>query len=77
MVIATVGCVSTVRRLRRASEDQGSGAFARFWWGSAVVYALVAVLGLAPGLVPGVGVTPLQVGAALLVLLVALAHALV
>ena len=77
VVIAVFGAVSTVRFLRNARTDEGAGVFARHWWGSAVVYAAVAVLGVAPGIARGVGVTPLQAEATLLVLLVALAHALV
>ena len=42
-----------------------------------MVYAVVAVIGVAPEIARSVGVTPLQAEATLLVLLVALAHALV
>lgn len=77
VVIAAIGCASTVTLLRRASTAEGAGAFARYWWTAAVVYALVAVLGVAPEIARSVGVTPLQAEATLLVLLVALAHALV
>ena len=77
VVIAVFGAVSTVRFLRGSRHDRDAGVFARHWWGSAVVYAAVAVLGAAPGLARGIGVTPLQAEATLLVLLVALAHALV
>ena len=75
--IAAIGCVSTVTLLRRARAAEGAGAFARYWWAAAVVYAVVAVLGVAPGIAGSIGVTPLQAEATLLVLLVALAHALV
>jgi len=72
-----IGCGSTVTLLRRARAAEGAGPFARYWWAAGVVYALVAVLGVAPEIARSVGVTPLQAEAALLVLLVALAHALV
>ena len=77
VVIAVIGCASTVTLLRRARAAEGAGTFARYWWA-------------AGGRVRGRGrarrgtrdrpldrVTPLQAEATLLVLLVALAHALV
>ena len=77
VVIAVLGGVSTVRFLRGSRRDADAGVFARYWWGSAAVYVAVAVVGVAPGLARGAGVTPLQAEATLLVLLVAIAHALV
>jgi len=77
VVIAAIGCASTVTLLRRARAAEGAGPFARYWGGAAVVYAVVAVLGVAPEVAGSIGVTPLQAEATLLVLLVALAHALV
>ncbi|MFL6153051.1 MAG: hypothetical protein ACJ72B_11780 [Ornithinibacter sp.] len=77
VVIAVIGCASTVTLLRRARAAEGAGPFARYWWAAAVVYAAVAVLGVAPEIASSVGITPLQAEATLLVLLVALAHALV
>ena len=77
VVIAAIGCGSTVTLLRRARAAEGAGAFARYWWAAAVVYAVVAMLGVAPELARSIGVTPLQAEATMLVLLVALAHALV
>ena len=41
VVIAIVGCASTVTLLRRARAAEGAGAFARYWWTAALVYALV------------------------------------
>lgn len=76
-VIAVLGAASTVTLLRHANAAEGAGPFARFWWAAVVVYALVAVLGVAPGIAKSLDVTPLQAEATLLVLLVALAHALV
>lgn len=77
VVLAAVGCVGTVRLLRAARDDPGSGAVARFWWGSVVVYAVIAVVGVAPEVARPVGLSPLQAEATLLIVLVALAHALV
>ena len=77
VVIAVVGCVGTVRLLRRARHDPGAGAVARFWWGSVVVYGVIAVVGAVPEIARGLGVTPLQAEATILILLVALAHGLV
>jgi hypothetical protein len=48
-----------------------------FWWGSVVVYGVIAVVGAVPEIARGLGVTPLQAEATLLILLVALAHGLV
>ncbi|MEO7270028.1 MAG: hypothetical protein ABIW49_12560 [Knoellia sp.] len=42
-----------------------------------MIYAVVAVIGVAPELAKPLGVTPLQAEATLLILLVALAHWLV
>ncbi|MFQ6171880.1 hypothetical protein ACK8HX_09760 [Oryzobacter sp. R7] len=77
VVIAVLGGVTTVRFLRGSRLDDDAGAFARYWWVTAAVYAAVAVIGVAPGLARGVGLSPLQAEATLLVLLVAVAHALV
>jgi len=77
VVIAAIGCASTVTLLRRARAAEGAGAFARYWWAAGVVYALVAVLGVAPEIARSIGITPLQAEATMLVLLVAIAHALV
>ena len=77
MVISLIGCVATVRLLREARADEDAGAFARNWWMAVVLYAVVAVVGVAPGIARSIGVTPLQAEATLLVLLVALAHGLV
>ena len=54
-----------------------AGTFARHRWIAAAIYAAIAVLGVAPELAEPLGVTPLQAEATLLILLVAMAHALV
>jgi hypothetical protein len=77
VLLAAVGCFGTVRLLRASRNDPDAGAVARFWWVSVVVYAVIAVIGVAPEIARSVGVTPLQAEATLLILLVALAHALV
>ena len=77
VVIAAFGCLSTVQLLRRSAAGGGAGVFARHWWATAVLYAVIAVVGVAPKITASLGVTPLQAEATLLVLLVALAHALV
>ena len=77
VVIAIIGCTATVMLLRHAAAAESAGGFARYWWAAAVVYAIVAVLGVWPEIAGSIGITPLQAEATLLVLLVALAHALV
>ena len=77
VVIAFVGCASTVVLLRNARHEVDAGPFARHWWGAAVLYAVVALLGVAPELAGSVGLTALQAEATVLVLLVTVAHALV
>ena len=42
-----------------------------------MVYGAIAVLGVVPEIVGGLGLRPLQVAALLLIVLIALAHALV
>ena len=61
--------------LRAGRNDPDAGIFARLWWASAVLYAVIAVVGVAPELARTVGLTPLQAEATMLILLVAIAHA--
>ncbi len=75
VVVAVVGCVSTVR-LFALTRDGGPSA-APYQIGSALIYAVVAVVGVAPTLAKPLGVTPLQTEAVLLILLIVLAHGLV
>ena len=77
VVVAVIGCWSTLRLLQRSRQDGDAGTFARHRWIAAVIYAAIAVLGLAPEIVEPLGITPLQAEATLLVLLVAMAHWLV
>lgn len=81
VIVAAIGCVSTLRLLSSARSagvtHEDVGMFARHRWISVVIYAAIAVLGVAPELVGPLGLTPLQAEAMLLILLVALAHWLV
>ncbi|MBO0981716.1 hypothetical protein [Microbacterium sp. SD291] len=77
VVIAVVGGFSMIRLVSRA---RGDGAPAAVRWvqvGIVVVYAAIAVLGVAPQLAGSLGLTGIQVEALLLIALVALGHALV
>jgi len=75
VVIAAAGAIGTVRMLRAARDDPDAGVFARLWWASALLYAVIAVIGVAPEIARSVGLTPLQAEATMLILLVAIAHA--
>ncbi|KGN42427.1 hypothetical protein [Knoellia aerolata] len=77
VAVAAIGCWSTLRLLHRSRRDGDAGTFARHRWIAAVIYAAVAVLGVAPEIAEPLGVTPLQAEATLLILLVAVAHWLV
>jgi hypothetical protein len=74
-VAALVGVVNTVQLL---GVDGGSerGPFRRFRWVVAVIYAVIAVLGVFPAVSSLLGGTPLQAAAIALILLVVLAHGL-
>ena len=77
VVVAAVGCWSTLHLLTRSRREDGAGSLARPRAAAAALYALVAVIGVAPALTEPLGVSPLQAEAMLLVLLVTLAHWLV
>ena len=77
VVVAAVGCWSTLHLLTRSRRESRGGSLVRPRAAAAVLYALIAVLGVAPVLAEPFGVTPLQAEAMLLVLLVTLAHWLV
>ncbi|WP_091035401.1 hypothetical protein [Microbacterium oxydans] len=77
VVVAIVGGASMVRLVAQA---RGDGTPASLRWiqaGTVVVYAAVAVIGVAPQIVAPLGLTGIQVEALLLIALVALGHALV
>jgi len=73
VLIAVVGAVATLRLL--AVDDAPGVTSVRA--GAAGIYALVAVIGAFPGLAGALGLRAIQAEALLLVLLVALGHALV
>ncbi|MGP4004414.1 hypothetical protein [Streptomyces sp. 8N706] len=77
VVLAVIGCVSTMRLTGRSRRD-GSSVFLTLAQAvAALFYALIAVVGAAPELADVVGVQPIQAEAVLLILLVVLAHGLV
>jgi len=73
IVIAAVGCVTTLRLLATDAEP----GLAAIRWGAAGIYVLVALMGAFPRSAGLMDLRPIQVEALLLVLLVALGHALV
>lgn len=78
VVVAVVGCVSTLRLLRAQSQAAlVAGPLMRHQWLVAVVYGLVALIGAVPELVSPLQVAPIQAEAILLILLVVMAHGLV
>jgi hypothetical protein len=77
VVIAIIGGFSMVRLI---SQARGDGTPAGIRWaqaGTVIIYAALAVVGFAPQLVAPLGLTGIQVEALLLIVLVALGHALV
>lgn len=72
VVIAFVGAVSTVSLLARTSD--GSAVPLRVAAG--LIYLLIAVVGVNPEIVDGLDLRPIEAEALLLILLVALGHAL-
>lgn len=77
VVVAIVGGISMIRLVSQARGDGTPAAVRWIQVGTAVVYAAVAVIGVAPQLVAPLGLTGIQVEALLLIALVALGHALV
>jgi hypothetical protein len=73
VVIALVGCLATARLLSQEADRSVAAVRA----GAVAVYALIALLGAFPGIVGPFGLRAIQAEALLLVLLVALGHALV
>lgn len=74
-VAAMIGIVNTVQLLG-VDAAAHRGPFRRFRWLVALMYAVIAVLGLFPAVSSGFGGTPLQAAAIALILLVVLAHGL-
>ncbi|MFF8955567.1 hypothetical protein [Streptomyces sp. NPDC014894] len=77
VVISVVGALSTLRLLGQGSRDAAASTLILPQLGAAVVYLLIAVVGLAPELSGAVGLRPIQAEAILLSLLVLLGHGLV
>ncbi len=77
VVIALIGGVSTIVLLAQARGDRTTPTVAATQAAAGIVYVAIAVLGVAPELVGGLGLQPIQVAALLLIILIALAHALV
>ncbi len=76
IIVAVVGCVSTLRLLRvlRTSSDKKPRAKYVLTLG---IYVLVAVIGAAPEVASPLGIKPIQAEAILLILLVLVGHGLV
>ncbi|MGW1893454.1 hypothetical protein ACWCP6_24875 [Streptomyces sp. NPDC002004] len=77
IVIAVIGCASTLRLLSRGRRDDTSPALMRPRLLAAVLYALIAVMGAVPELAEVTGLRAIQVEAILLILLVVVGHGLV
>lgn len=63
-------------RLLRIDDAPTKGPFRRYRWAVIVIYTAILVLGVAPEIVRGLGLTPLVVGPVLLVLLIVVGHGL-
>lgn len=77
VVIALVGGVSMIALLAQARGDRQTRSVVAIQAAAGVVYGAIAVLGVVPEIIGGLGLRPIQVEAMLLIVLIALAHALV
>ncbi|MCM2389818.1 hypothetical protein [Streptomyces albipurpureus] len=77
VVLAVIGCVSTVRLLGRSRGDEGAGTLAAPQVVACLLYLLIAVVGVAPKVADPIGLRPIQAEAILLSLLVLMGHGLV
>ena len=75
-VAAVVGMYFTTRLMSRLRKLPQPGFFARSRWLVILIYALVLVLGLFPGLIQFTGLTPIQVEAFLLCFIILNGHGL-
>jgi hypothetical protein len=76
VVVAIVGCISTLRLLRvlrTASDDRPRGKYVA----TLVIYLLVVVIGAYPEIAEPLDIKPIQAEAILLILLVLVGHGLV
>ena len=77
VLAAATGMVSTSRLISKTQSVNATGLFRRNRWSVVVLYGLVIVLGIAPGLGTALtGMEPLQVEGILLVILIIIAHGL-
>lgn len=76
-VISVAGCASTLMLLGRGAGGKVSAPLTLPQLAAALVYALIALVGMAPEVAGAVGLRPIQAAALLLCLLVLIAHALV
>ena len=74
-VAAVVGLANTWPLLK-LDRSAARGPFRRFRWLVCVIYAVIVVVALFPGLAQVIGGTPLQSAAIALILLIVLAHGL-
>lgn len=77
VVLAVIGCGSTLRLTGRSRGDDSSVFLTLAQAVSALFYALIAVVGARPELADVVDLKPIQAEAVLLILLVVLGHGLV
>ena len=73
---AIFGAWSTLRLIRTESATTTQGPFARHRWIIAALYAVILLLGIAPGVAGIVGLTGLQGAAVAVIALIVVAHGL-
>ncbi|MEO6511596.1 MAG: hypothetical protein ABIO16_11440 [Nocardioides sp.] len=76
IIVAVVGCVSTLRLLRVLRESSDKQPRAKYV-ATLAIYVFVAVIGAAPEVAGPLGIKPIQAEAILLILLVLVGHGLV
>jgi hypothetical protein len=78
VLAAGMGMWTTGKLIRKTRHLKSAGFFRRNHWVVILLYALVIIFGIAPGLGASLtGLTPLQVEGLLIVLLILIAHGLV
>ncbi|MEU0989295.1 hypothetical protein [Streptomyces sp. NPDC005953] len=77
VVLAVIGCASTVRLLGRTTSDRSVRSLAAPQVVACLLYLLIAVVGVAPDVADPLGLRPIQAEAILLSLLVLMGHGLV
>jgi hypothetical protein len=76
IVAAVLGIYFTARLIAKAGAATPPGLFGRSRWVVIVLYALILVFALLPGLAPYLGLLPLQIEGIMLCLLILVAHGL-